>query len=168
MPYTIRPAGLGDAPAISAVIITTLHETNRHDYSSDIITRVERSFSPDAVVTLLSKRTVFVADDSGRIIGTASLDGAVVRTVFVAPDAQGRGVGRSLMAAVMEEARHRAIDILSVPSSVTAEAFYLRLGFIPMRDAWHGDERTIIMERNLRQAQDGSSAITGTPDSRSG
>jgi hypothetical protein len=43
----------------------------------------------------------------------------------------------------------RGIDILSVPSSVTAEAFYAHLGFKAVRDAFHGDERTIIMECKL-------------------
>lgn len=152
MPYTIRPARIDDAPAISALVITTLRKTNRHDYTPEIIARIERSFAPDAVATLLAKRTMFVADGDDSIVGTASLDGAVVRTVFVAPDVQGRGIGRSLMAAVTEEAEKRAVKILSVPSSVTAEAFYRRLGFIPVRDAWHGDERTIIMERSSRQA----------------
>jgi hypothetical protein len=39
--------------------------------------------------------------------------------------------------------------MLTVPSSVTAEAFYARLGFKAVRDSYHGDERTIIMERPL-------------------
>lgn len=112
MPYTVRPACAADALAIRAVIITTLRETNRHDYTPEIIGRVEQSFSPDAVASLLDKRTVFVADDDGRIIGTASLDGSIVRTVFVAPDVQGRGVGRSLMTAVMEEAERHAVKLL--------------------------------------------------------
>jgi hypothetical protein len=36
--------------------------------------------------------------------------------------------------------------MLSLRSSVTAEAFYTRLGFKAVRDAFHDDERTIIME----------------------
>jgi hypothetical protein len=38
---------------------------------------------------------------------------------------------------------------LSVPSSITAEAFYAKLGFVPVRDVHHGTERTILMERRL-------------------
>jgi hypothetical protein len=45
--------------------------------------------------------------------------------------------------------RERGIDVLSVPSSVTAEAFYARLGFKAVRNAFHGDERTIIMACRL-------------------
>jgi hypothetical protein len=50
------------------------------------------------------------------------------------------------MAAVMADARERGVDVLSLRSSITAEAFCARLGFRPVRDAFHGNERTIIMD----------------------
>ncbi|MBR0778126.1 GNAT family N-acetyltransferase [Bradyrhizobium diazoefficiens] len=149
MECTVRSAREDDAGDISAVILRALRETNAKDYTAEIIERVERSFSPDAVLQLLGRRTVFVATNGGRVVGTASLDGSVVRTVFVAPDAQARGVGKLLMAEIERTARERNIPVLTVPSSVTAETFYARLGFKAVRDSYHGDERTIIMERLL-------------------
>jgi GNAT superfamily N-acetyltransferase len=149
MDCTIRPALDDDAADISAVILRALRETNAKDYADEIIARIEQSFSPDAVRTLIAKRTVFVATIGSRLVGTASLDGNVVRTVFVAPDVQARGIGKLLMAEVEKLARDRNIAALSVPSSITAEGFYARLGFEAVRDSYHGDERTIIMERSL-------------------
>ena len=149
MDDTIRPAREDDAGDISGVILRALRETNAKDYTDEIIARVARSFSPDAVRELIGRRSVFVASIGGRIVGTASLDGSVVRTVFVAPDVQARGIGKLLMAEIARTARERKIPALTVPSSVTAEAFYAKLGFIAVRDSYHGDERTIIMERRL-------------------
>jgi GNAT superfamily N-acetyltransferase len=149
MDCTIRPALADDAAAISAVILRALRETNARDYTDAIIARVEQSFGPDAVRELIARRTVFVATIGERLVGTASLDGSVVRTVFVAPDDQARGIGKLLMAEVETIARARSIATLTVPSSVTAEPFYARLGFKAVRDSFHGDERTIIMERQL-------------------
>lgn len=149
MECTIRPAVEEDANKISAVILRTLRETNAKDYTDEIIQRVERSFSPSAVLDLIGKRTVFIATLGDTVIGTASLDGSVVRTVFVAPDAQAQGIGKLLMAEIESTARERNIPCLTVPSSVTAESFYARLGFRAVRDSYHGDERTIIMERSL-------------------
>jgi ribosomal protein S18 acetylase RimI-like enzyme len=80
---------------------------------------------------------------------TASLDGDIVRTVFVAPDVQSRGVGRRLMHELERRARTKGITKLSVPSSITAEPFYAKLGFAPVRDVHHETELTIIMERRL-------------------
>lgn len=153
MECTIRLALEDDADDVSGVILRALRETNAKDYTTEIIERIERSFSPGAVRQLIGKRTVFVAAIGTRIVGTASLDGSVVRTVFVAPNVQARGVGKRLMAEVERAARERNIPALTVPSSVTAEAFYARLGFRAVRDSYHGDERTIIMERVLNDAR---------------
>jgi N-acetylglutamate synthase-like GNAT family acetyltransferase len=146
---TIRPARDDDAEAISRVILSALRETNAKDYAPEIIARVEKSFSPIAVRELISNRTVFVAISGQEVVGTAGFDGAAVRSVFVSPDAQGRGIGKQLMAEVEKTARAIGIATLVVPSSVTAEQFYAKLGFTAVRDSYHGDERTIIMERRL-------------------
>ena len=145
----ICSATVAHAEGISAVILDSLRTTNAKDYASDIIESIARNFSPLRVEALLGKRDVIVALLGGRVIGTAGLDGDVVRTVFVAPDAQRRGVGRSLMQELEHRARAKGITKLSVPSSITAERFYSKLGFAPVRDAYHGTERTILMERPL-------------------
>ncbi|MGV6873258.1 GNAT family N-acetyltransferase [Pseudochelatococcus sp. B33] len=149
MNYEIRAARDEDASAVSTVILSALRRTNARDYSEEIIRRVERSFSPAGVLELMRNRKVFVAAEGAQIVGTASLDGHVVRTVFVDPDAQGRGVGRLLMAAVEQAARAAGVGTLAVPSSVTAEQFYAKLGFKAVRDSFHGKERTIIMQRQV-------------------
>lgn len=149
MGYLIRPARPDDAEGISRVIVAALRETNAKDYSAEVIAHVERGFSPSAVSDLLAQRLVFVAINDDNVVGTASLDGRVVRTVFIEPSWQGRGIGRALMTEVARAAVERAVAILAVPSSVTAEPFYAKLGFTPVRDTYHGEERTIVMERPL-------------------
>ncbi|MGV1835045.1 GNAT family N-acetyltransferase [Rhizobium rhizogenes] len=149
MACDVRPARESDADAISAVILSALRETNAKDYSQDIIARVTQSFSPAAVKKLMVSRTVLVAMKGGDVVGTASLDGAVVRTVFVSPSVQDQGTGTRLMTEIERIAYIKGVTLLTVPSSVTAEAFYARLGFKAVGDSYHGDERTIIMERSL-------------------
>jgi GNAT superfamily N-acetyltransferase len=148
----VRVARDRDAEDVSGVIVSALRETNAKDYSPENIARLEKAFSPDGVRGLMAKRKMFVAVSDGRIVGTASLEGDLVRTVFVAPDVQSRGIGRRLMAHVEEVARHDGIAALVVPSSVTAEKFYAKLGFTAVRDSYHGDERTIVMERRFTPA----------------
>lgn len=149
MDCTIRPALEHDDADISAVILCALRETNAKDYTDEIVARIERSFSPDAVRQLIAQRTVLVAAIGSRVVGTASLDGNVVRTVFVALDVQARGIGTRLMGEIERTARERSVAALTVFSSITAETFYARLGFDAVRDNYHDDERTIIMARSL-------------------
>jgi N-acetylglutamate synthase-like GNAT family acetyltransferase len=145
----IRKATEKDAIAISHVIVAALRESNSQDYSAAVIAQVEQSFSPPAIVRLMAQRQVYVATLGKEIIATASLDQATVRSVFVAPTHQGSGAGRALMAAVESAAAINGVSRLRVPSSITAEGFYRSLGYSPIRDEYHGEERTIIMEKWL-------------------
>ncbi len=97
---SIRPAADGDAGAISQVIVAALRETNAKDYAPEVIARLEKNFSPAAVRGLIRKQKMFVAVLGQQIVGTAGLDGSMVRSFFVAPNAQGTGIGSRLMAEV--------------------------------------------------------------------
>ena len=145
MDCMIRPATQDDAAAISRVVITALRESNARDYAPEVISRI----TPQAVAALLGTRRVFVASLHGMPIATASLDGEVVRTVFVDPAYQGGGVGRRLMEALHAEALNLGMAKLLVPSSLTAESFYAGLGYRKVRDEFHGAERTVVMEKTL-------------------
>ncbi|CAN7413794.1 GNAT family N-acetyltransferase [Aquipseudomonas alcaligenes] len=155
MEYLIRTATPDDATAISQVVLLALAESNARDYPPAVIASVQANFGPEQVRGLLAAREVLVAEEAGCVIGTASLDGDVVRTVFVAPGAQGLGVGRRLMEQVEALARERGVALLKVPSSITAEGFYAGLGFQAVQQIIRGEERTIVMERSLAAAQPG-------------
>lgn len=150
MGYHVRLATSRDAAAISHVVLAALRESNSHDYPPDVIAQVEQSFSPGAITTQLSKRKVFVALLGKQIIGTAALDGDVVRSVFVDPVHQRGGIGRHLMDVIHATAARSGIGTVRVPSSITAEKFYTSLGYHKIRHESHGVERTIVMEKRLQ------------------
>jgi GNAT superfamily N-acetyltransferase len=145
----IRAARDVDAEAVSDVIVSALRETNARDYPREVIARIKKNFTPAAVLDLMGKLKVFVAALGARIVGTASLEGSAVRTMFVAPDVQRRGVGRQLMAEVERAARDAFVTALVLQSSLTVVPFYARLGFKTVHDHYYGEEHTIIMERQL-------------------
>ncbi|WP_423205585.1 GNAT family N-acetyltransferase [Pseudomonas kribbensis] len=149
MACLIRNATCADAPAISRMIINTLRESNAQDYSSEIIDQVTQSFSPQAIFRLLTERQVLVAIVDSHVVATASLDQDVVRSVFVDPGYQRKGIGRHLMERIQSIAVNAGVNRLRVPSSITAEGFYASLGFIKHRDEFHEAERTIIMAKTL-------------------
>jgi GNAT superfamily N-acetyltransferase len=120
----IRSAVPDDAKAISRVIIRALRESNAQDYPPEVIDSVSANFSPERVTQLMTERDVLIAVVADEVVGTASLQGAAVRTVFVDPDRQGRGIGAALMGEIEHRARQRDLSQLIVPSSITAEGFY--------------------------------------------
>lgn len=145
----IREVVITDAEDLSEVIIKTLRESNRNDYSAEIIDNVVKSFSPLNILELMVHRKIYVAIESGHIVGTASLDGEVVRSVYVLPSKQGNKIGLALMNHLENLARQSGLSSLSVPSSITAEGFYKNLGYVAIRDEYFGEERTIIMKKGL-------------------
>ena len=58
------------------------------------------------------------------------------------------------MAEIERIARTNSIAVLTVPSSITAEPFYAKIGFKAVGDSYYGDERTITMERTLESSLD--------------
>jgi GNAT superfamily N-acetyltransferase len=148
----IKQAPLADADEISAVVLRCLRETNARYYAPDVLASIAENFSVAKIAARMADRTVLVATIDNAVVGTASLQGTWVRSVFVSPDRQGTGVGARLMQAIEELAGARDIEQITVPSSINAEGFYRRLGFAHLRDEFHGQERVILMVKSLVSA----------------
>ena len=145
----IRRAQPADAEAVSRLCISALIETNGRDYPAHVIARLVDDFAPAIMATRIANDVTVVAHSSDRLVGTAGLNGEVVKSLFVAPDAQGRGVGRALLNEIERLARLTGAPRLTLQSSITAQRFYESFGFTVVRESMFGDERTIVMQRML-------------------
>jgi len=80
----------------------------------------------------------FVADEEGRITAAAGLeaygDVALLRSVAVAPEAAGAGLGSTLTRLALAEARARGAREVYLLTT-TAERFFPRFGFSPVARA---------------------------------
>jgi amino-acid N-acetyltransferase len=96
--------------------------------------------------------TAIVARRSGRIVGSAALeiyaDGALLRSVAVAPDLQGGGVGARLTRAALQLARERGVEAVYLLTT-TAEMYFPRFGFEKIgRDETPAGVRTSVEFRS--------------------
>ncbi len=75
-------------------------------------------------------RHAAVVDSAGQVIGTGRLlpDGHIGR-MAVAAGARGRGIGRAVLEALLEEARQRGMGTLVLSAQTHAVGFYERFGF---------------------------------------
>jgi predicted N-acetyltransferase YhbS len=149
MNVLIRQARSDDAKAISQVIVAAVRESNGQDYPASVIASVVANFTPERVIELLQQRLVLVALLNDEIVGTGALDGHAARSLFIAPQQQRKGIGQALMGQIEKAALERGVEALLVPSSLTAESFYARLGYRLLREQLHGEERTLIMTKPL-------------------
>jgi len=143
-----RRATAGDAEAVYEIVLRALRETNARDYPASVIDRLVLTL-PEGVASKLEEWHAYVAVVDGRIVGTASLNDRTVRAVFVHPDYQGRGIGTELMNAVENAASVQSESTLSVQSSITAQPFYAKRGFKVVREVFYGEERTIVMSKDI-------------------
>ncbi|MBW3540531.1 MAG: GNAT family N-acetyltransferase [Planctomycetes bacterium] len=115
---TIRPARLEDVPAL------------------------DRFIEPFVATGVLLPRTIaemdelvrhgFIAERDGTIVGFGALEIyssklGEIRSLAVAPELQGQGVGSRLVAACVERARER--DVLEVMAITSTDEFFRACGF---------------------------------------
>jgi len=126
---TVRSATTADASSISELIQRTVRVSNAPDYDLAAIEAICGEFTPDKVLRDMAKRDVFVAILEPSIVGTISLGGERLHSLFVAPDLQGQGIGATLVAHIENHALDKGLSTLRVSSSITARPFYEELGF---------------------------------------
>ena len=77
--------------------------------------------------------TAFVARQDGRVVGAAALevygDGGLLRSVVVAPESRGVGIGDQLVRSVMALAQSKHLPAVYLLTT-TAASYFPRLGFV--------------------------------------
>jgi len=124
----IRPARAGDAVAIAALDAAT--------WSFDV-TPSPRTSVPSSIDGML------VAEEGGEIVGYVAVGRATrlesnrhvadIRGLAVAPDHQGRGLGRALVQAALDAARERGarkVTLRVLGPNTAARALYESCGFV--------------------------------------
>jgi ribosomal protein S18 acetylase RimI-like enzyme len=91
----------------------------------------------------VARRSRFVAEIEGRVVGMAALGDSIsgraaeITSVWVDPGSRGRGVGDGLMEAVLEAARTAAyseVRLWVTEGNTAAERLYARHGFVRSGD----------------------------------
>jgi GNAT superfamily N-acetyltransferase len=139
-----------DLVRVSALIQNTLLVSNLADYDLEIVGNLQNSFSPEQLRSLSRKRSIYVFEQAGVLLGTIGLEGDKVYNFFVSPDRQGSGVGSELLDYVENRARAEGRRKLNVDSSLTAVSFYRKKGY--RRTGEQNNRsfgRTVAMEKTL-------------------
>jgi len=125
-----------DAAAVSALIIETLKTTNATDYSPEYIESTAKAFTPDGVISRAQWTHFYVVCHDARIVGCGAIgpywdkeDESCLFTVFVLPEYQGKGIGRTIIEALEQDEYFLRARRIEVPASITACGFYQKMGY---------------------------------------
>ncbi|AZS83511.1 GNAT family N-acetyltransferase [Streptomyces griseoviridis] len=126
-PVTIRRAVARDAKRLTRLVRGSSAYTGK--YASAV---AGYRVGPDYIEAHRAFVAVGADEDEGRVLGFYSLvlDPPELDLLFVADEAQGRGIGRLLVAHMRSEARAAGLDRLTVVSHLPAEDFYHRVGAV--------------------------------------
>lgn len=80
--------------------------------------------------TMIDRGWVTVAEADGRVQGFVARDGAEICALYLAPHAQGRGLGRMLLEATKRHADR--LHLRSLTGNLRARRLYTRAGFRPI------------------------------------
>lgn len=170
MRVTIRPATPDDAPAIAAVHVASWQAAFRGFLPDDYLDALSADDRLPMWTRILtdpaSPMSVIVAEDDGTITGFASVgpseDGMQgemsLSTLYLAPAATGKGIGRALLAEgerVMAESGASIASLRVITANAHARTFYERARWIVepdsirMEDAWGQPVETIRYRKVL-------------------
>lgn len=146
----IRKFRKEDSRKVSNCIRLCLKQVNSKDYPESVINYMVDYFSPKTLVYLSENRKAFVAFDQDELLGTGSLEGNEIHTLFVKPKHFDRGVGKKLMTKLESEAKKDNYSFVKLSSSLTAIDFYLKLGYKKVSEKNSKNfGRSIIMRRRI-------------------
>lgn len=164
-PIRLRVARPEDDAAARALVARSFRHLGRSAYSPATIEALLKSGAAGLDPQLLHDGTLWVAELDGRLIGCAGwtwrgplygmlpgtpgpvrrpgFDPALVRSVYVAPDHAGRGLGRRLLRQVEGEARASGFTSAELHATLNAVPMYTRCGWrvvesteLELADGW--------------------------------
>lgn len=158
MSAQVRTAQAGDVPAMHRIRLAV-----RENRLTDASKITEAAYYPH-----VQARSAWVAEDGGRILGFAAIEGPArqVWALFVGPGAEGAGVGRALHDAMLDGARAQGIPELWLTTSeaTRAERFYLAAGWEKAGKAEDGDlrlRRSVSVRRSASAAHGAAEDVHG-------
>ena len=117
-------------------ILRSVEISNSPDYPPAIIDyQLHTHYTMDWLSKKMQSSYFVVALIDNKVVGTGSLDGNEVTTVFVDPDHQHRGVGRTIMGELERYAKSQGLREIILNSSITAFGFYRKLDYVLEEEA---------------------------------
>lgn len=125
----IRQFRESDAKDVSDIIRLCFLTLNLGLYTKEAIELQTEANSATNLIKNSTEVKYYVVIDKNHIIGIGGYDKQKVRTMFIAPSYQRRGVGKTLLQRILKDAKKDGIEKLESWSTHYAESFYARNGF---------------------------------------
>ncbi len=145
-----------DTSAIMTLFYETIHTINLRDYSETQVNAwAPKEMNYEQWEDSLHRHCTYVAEANQQILGFGDLEleSGYLNRFYCHKGCQGQGVGKRILAKLIEEAQQHQIPRLHTEASITARPFFEKQGFVLVRQQekpLRGQIFTnFIMEKNL-------------------
>ncbi|NHZ90005.1 GNAT family N-acetyltransferase [Massilia sp. CCM 8733] len=145
---TLRAALLADIDAMWALRTRAILHSCPGHYPAEVIAPWSAAPAPRSYPGLVQSGGALIAQERGAMLGYAivDLDAGEVDAVFVDPAAGGRGIGKTMLAALEPMALARGCTRLHLSASLNAVAFYQAAGFVALRNAVYAHPSGVALD----------------------
>ena len=130
----IRQFRESDVEAVRELIHYTINVSYSPVYPPRAVQFFKDFHSEAKIIERHQKGEILVVEKEGKIIGTGSIVGADILGVFVNPDFQHQGYGKSLMQELEKKALVNGLSGVALGVSLPSRRFYESLGYEIIRD----------------------------------
>jgi len=145
---TIRPASEADLPQLCALIAASIRVNAKDDSPADLAFVISKN-EIESLQRHLTTRDMFVFEQNDEIVGTISLNGNRLNSLYVDMRCMRSGIGRQLVEHVEMLALSRGGKVMVLSSSRTAVTFYQKLGYAKLSFEPREFAPTWAMEKQL-------------------
>lgn len=132
--YVIRPLAESDIEQLIILIKLVQGVSFKKLYSQELIEVFSRKYTPEAFLRRMKYTQFLIAVKGKELVGVIGLKGIMVRSFYVHPDYQGKGLGSILYKKLEELARTQGLSELTLESSLLGLPIYIHYGFKKERE----------------------------------
>lgn len=131
--FHIRPIVPADTGMVSVLVRQVFDEHVAPSFAPNGVAEMHAYIAPQAIVERARTHITLVAWEGSLAVGVIELrDEDHVSMLFVRTSHMGRGIAAVLMARAEAACRAAGRRVMTVNSSLNAQSYYKRLGFVPV------------------------------------
>lgn len=145
---TVRAATVDDAEQICSVHADSIRWLDGPYYSAKQIEVWTSRLEPKNYVRGMTERRekMFVAVRKNRVVGFGAIEGEEIKAVYISPDHVRLGAGASICRALETHAIQNGVKSVHLKSSLQAEPFYLKLGYVKVAESKYELSNEVSLE----------------------
>lgn len=134
----IRPVRRAEYPQVVELIKQVMLEVNIRDYEETYLREYVKRYGPAELAAFADRPDChfYVGHWDGELAACGAVapsedrpDALEIRSVYVRPDLEGKGLGREMMVALEADPAFQSAPRVVVSASLTAHEFYKKLGY---------------------------------------